>query len=156
MDAQSLNLLKAIDSASSPLKMIDYEYSSRNPRVFDIANTFCEYADMNHMTADFAVDYPNEETQDLFLQSYLSDCAHAGDTPEESPTSPLYALSPIQKAEFFATLRRMIGRASLVSHLGWAVWALVQDSIAHIAFDYEQYARHRMEGYRYNKKTYWT
>ncbi|GKZ01080.1 ethanolamine kinase [Mayamaea pseudoterrestris] len=145
MDAQSLNFLMSSDSESS-LKMIDYEYSSRNARVYDIANTFCEFGDMNHMAADFSRDYPSRETQDVFLQSYLNSCGHS---------NPLLEFDARQQDEYLATLRCMIAKSTLISHLGWSVWSVVQDSMAHISFDYMQYAQHRLDGYCYNKETFW-
>jgi thiamine kinase-like enzyme len=154
MDAQSLNFLKPKSATSlasgslSSLKMIDYEYSSRNPRIYDIANTFCEFADMNNLRADYSKDYPSNETQTLFLRTYLESLTVNDD-------NPLQGLNTLQQEEFIESLRQMVARATLLSHLSWSVWSVIQDSIGHITFDYLQYARHRMDGYRYNKHEFW-
>lgn len=137
MDAQSLNLLR--DPTGHHLKLIDFEYAGRNPRAVDIANTFCEFCDMNNLKADWEKEYPETETQNRFLRAYLRTLPMQND-PDEI---------------FVATMRHCIGQYTLVSHLGWAIWAMVQEKLSDIEYDYVAYARHRMEGYQYFKRKYW-
>jgi len=155
MDAQSLNLLRPVDvddssnnaleeeTRSSSLKLIDYEYAGWNPRVVDIANTFCEYCDMNNLRANFPKEYPSEEDQNSFLRAYLNDI-----------DSSLLSGGAESEDTFLAALRDLIGKHTLVSHLGWSAWSLVQHEVSSIEYDYLAYAQHRMDGYRYFKQRY--
>jgi thiamine kinase-like enzyme len=165
MDGQSLNLLRPDDSLSlhpsltsscetttetetepKPLRIIDFEYAGWNPRAVDIANTFCEFCDMNNLQADYDKEYPSDKVQDVFLRSYLGGL--------QSP-SPLEDLSADEQTLFITALQQEIGRYTLVSHLGWAVWSLVQQRLSSIDFDYVAYAQHRMLGYRYFKQKFY-
>jgi thiamine kinase-like enzyme len=162
MDGQSLNFLRPADSnslhpsqttcetdtetAKKPLRLIDFEYAGWNPRAVDIANTFCEFCDMNNLRADYAKEYPTVEVQDVFLRSYLSGLESA---------SPLEGLTFNEQTLFIAALQQEIGRYTLVSHVGWTVWSLVQHRLSAIDFDYIAYANHRMLGYRYFKQRFY-
>ena len=136
MDCQSLNLLRR----GNTLRWIDFEYAALNPRGVDIANTWCEFCDMNNLRADYAQEYPSEEVQNRFLQAY---CDRLVQSPLEGLTTKT------QQDEFLADLRHEIGRMTLVSHLSWTIWSLVQDRLSTIDFDYLAYAQHRQDGYRY-------
>jgi len=54
--------------------------------------------------------------------------------------------------EFIKELAVEADRHSLISHLGWVVWSLIQKKVSCIEFDYLEYARGRMEGYWWMKK----
>jgi thiamine kinase-like enzyme len=136
MDMQSLNLLKP--TPTGPLKLIDFEYAALNPRAADISNTWCEHCDMNNLRANYETEYPSELVQTTFLQSYLD------------------ALNVEYDEVFLDQMRLRIGQYTLISHLEWAVWALVQRTLSNIEFDYLAYAKHRMEGYDTFKKRYWS
>jgi len=174
MDCQSLNLLKSSDDDNmTNIRVIDYEYAGLNPRAADLANTFCEFCNMNDIAAVWDEEYPAEAIQDQFLRAYLLE--------EESSSS-----SSSPHPDYLAALRHEIGRYTLLSHLTWAVWSLIQaanrrssqqqppkaendnynDAAADTnndepavpeesSFDYEAYARHRMDGYRYFKRRFW-
>lgn len=156
-DCQSLNLLRPASTSTTSttttpqpddiflLKLIDFEYAGWNARATDIANTFCEYCDMNNLKAVYETEYPSVAAQCAFLQSYL-------DTVEPSPVKHMTAA---ERETFVKTLMHEIGRYTLVSHLGWAIWSLVQHRLSSIDFDYIAYAQHRMVGYRYFKQRYW-
>ena len=138
MDAQSLNLLKS--PATNELKLIDYEYAGWNARAADIANTFCEHCDMNNLRANYTTQYPSPSQQDTFLQAYWS---AMGD--EE-----------LFEQDDYHKFHVEIGKHTLISHLGWVVWSIVQSELSDIEFDYLAYARQRMEGYEYFKTKYYT
>ena len=148
MDGQSLNILK--DSTSSnghgSIRLIDFEYAGWNPRVADLANTFCEHCDMNNICADYEAEYPSEAVQDAFLNAYL-----------QQSEADLEAYSNEERKEILQTLRSEIGRFTLLSHLGWAAWSVVMlmEGSA-IDFDYMAYAKHRMDGYEFGKKRFFS
>jgi thiamine kinase-like enzyme len=159
MDCQSLNLLRPAGSnephhqqqeqeqQQQPLlKLIDFEYSGWNARAVDIANTFSEYCDMNNCQADFANEYPSNAAQDVFLQAYVQ-------AVQPSPLSPTW--TDAERQTFVDALKQEIGRHTLVSHAGWAIWSLVQHRLSAIDFDYVAYAQHRMAGYRYFQQRFW-
>lgn len=144
MDCQSLNFLK---DEKDNIRVIDFEYAGWNPRAVDIANTFCEYCDMNNICADFEQEYPSDAQQDTFLISYIRQA--------EPSLAEQIEMDAIFGAKFLATLRHEIGRFSLLSHLGWAIWSLIkskEDSV--IDFDYIKYAHHRLDGYQFAKKRF--
>jgi hypothetical protein len=142
MDCQSLNILKdsCTSSTGNVVRLIDFEYSGWNPRAADIANTFCEYCDMNNVCADYENEYPSEEEQNVFLRAYVT------------------RVQPSLAAEltvdggwnvFLATLRAEVGRFTLLSHMGWTVWSVIKSKESILKdFDYMAYARHRMDGYK--------
>jgi thiamine kinase-like enzyme len=125
MDLQSLNILHHNDD----LRVIDYEYAGMYPRAVDISNTWLEYCDMNNIKADYEKEYPTVEQQNEFLRVYLS------------YTQPTWG------QETLHALRTEIGKHTLVSHLGWAVWGYVQSHLSNVGFDYVDYAQQRMKGY---------
>eukprot|EP00815_Leptocylindrus_aporus_P007867 CAMPEP_0116067534 /NCGR_PEP_ID=MMETSP0322-20121206/11091_1 /TAXON_ID=163516 /ORGANISM="Leptocylindrus danicus var. apora, Strain B651" /LENGTH=381 /DNA_ID=CAMNT_0003554409 /DNA_START=97 /DNA_END=1239 /DNA_ORIENTATION=+ len=133
MDLQSLNILKEStttegdreklgkirlagnydkscnDNNVSSIKIIDFEYAGMNSRAADIANTFCEYCDMNNLSLKYA-DFPNESEQNVFLSNYLS-CSRTACTD-----------ITLNEENFDAVLKAMrkeVGRFTLLSHLGW-------------------------------------
>jgi len=148
MDAQSLNLLKTKDN---DLRLIDYEYAGFNPRALDIANTFCEHCDMNNIKADYRKEYPTTDVQNAFLVAYLQ-------SVDLSSSMKSILLINDARDEVLRTMRDIVGRYTLVSHLGWAIWSVVQNQLpsdANIDFDYVAYARHRIVGYRIFQQKYY-
>ena len=145
MDMQALNLLRDTTvigpDADNTIKLIDFEYASFNPRAMDIANTFCEHCDMNHIQADYATQYPSDEVQNAFLQSYLG---HVQGLSKE-------VMEYRNHDQFLQAARHEIGRYALVSHISWAIWSIVQSFLSDIDFDYILYARHRRDGYVFMK-----
>ena len=169
MDMQSLNFLRpqidttndaaaaaittTTNSSTSNMKVIDFEYAGFNPRVVDIANTFCEHCNMNNLKADYEQEYPSDMVQNDFLQTYIHyTLKHAAASSEQHALLASYADDPI----FLASARHEIGRYTLVSHLGWAIWSIVQSSMSDVDFDYVAYAQHRLDGFHHMKKRYFT
>jgi len=144
MDCQSLNLLKNLDNGND-LRLIDFEYAGLNPRAADIANTFCEFCNMNEIKAEWSREYPTVEVQDRFLRAYLLELGR----PEPS-------------VAFLSDFRQEMGRHTLLSHLMWTVWALIlsanssnEPAAATGHFDHVSYARQRMDGYRFFRERFW-
>lgn len=147
MDMQSLNLLrddnKNSDQETTKIQVIDFEYAGFNPRAVDMANTFCEHCDMNNIQADYAKEYPSEQAQNAFVQSYIRNLSLSSG-PVSSPTN-------LEDAAFLEAARTEIGRYTLVSHMSWAIWSIVQSHMSDIHFDYLKYAEHRHEGFEFMK-----
>lgn len=154
MDCQSLNILVSTttqqpddDDANLPtIRLIDFEYAGHNPRACDLANTWCEYCDMNNLQADYEHEYPSQQQQERFLRAYL--LAAASSSQEDATTTTTTDLSREEEEEaFLEELRRDVNRHALVSHLGYAAWGVAQAHLSPIDYDYLAYARHRMDGY---------
>jgi thiamine kinase-like enzyme len=132
-DIQEGNILLLPDNQD--LMLIDFEYSARMQRGFDIANCFREmtmcYATLNF--PNFVLDpdmYPSQETQNEFLTNY---CLGANLT-----------LVP--------ALKREAKLFALVSDLHWSIWAVIQSSRSTIEFGYLDYALQRMNQYWKSKE----
>jgi thiamine kinase-like enzyme len=135
------------------VRLIDFEYAGLNPRAADIANTFCEYCNMNNLDPDYETQYPTDEQQDTFFRAYIA-------TASPELAKKLNDLSGGGKsgedgwAPFLAAARLVVGRHTLLSHIGWGIWAIAQASLSTIEFDYLKYARLRLKGYFYFKERY--
>jgi thiamine kinase-like enzyme len=150
-DCQSLNVLRELSPTNASnsnhnFKLIDFEYAGWNPRAADIANTFCEYCDMNNLRANFETEFPSEQNQNVFLQAYVQRVQPS--LAAELSASGLWE-------PFLATARNEVGRFTLQSHLGWAIWSVVKRNEDSIDFDYLAYAAQRMAGYRLFKSRYY-
>ncbi|CAN0570580.1 unnamed protein product, partial [Ectocarpus sp. 12 AP-2014] len=118
------------------------EYSGYNPRAFDIANHFCEHAGFD---SNFEKSYPTADTQAAFLTAYMR-AEGSTDASTESPRS--------DEDSFVEALRTEVNRWALPSHLWWSLWAVVQARYSPIEFDFVDYARLRLAGYRLHKKAF--
>lgn len=175
MDCQPLNILINREDIEdncddtvhtlNTLRLIDFEYSGWNPIAADIANTFCEYCEMSNLRADYEKEYPTPAQQDTFFWNYLlqsnptrakqfssyswrQDGMNIDDNPNDCDT---------EWQLFSSTLQQEVGRFSLLSHLGWAIWSIIKAQEEDgIDFDYMTYARHRMDGYTWAKKKFCT
>jgi len=129
------------------VRLIDFEYTGLNPRAVDIANTFCEHTNMNNLEPKYEEQYPTDKQQDVFLHAYVT---------RANPTVAKQ-LSRIENGWeiFLSVARDEIGRDTLLSNIGWAIWAVAQASMSKIDFDYLRYARLRIDGYYYFKERYW-
>ncbi|KAG7364059.1 choline/ethanolamine kinase [Nitzschia inconspicua] len=137
------------------LRLIDFEYSGWNPVAADIANTFCEYCEMSNLKADYEAEYPSNDQQDEFFWYYCSAYPVDDDHPQ-------FAMIPRNRntdawKEFSQSLQQEVGRFSLLSHLGWAIWSVVKSNEKDgVDFDYLVYANHRMEGYDWAKQKFFS
>eukprot|EP01086_Lenisia_limosa_P014603 TRINITY_DN4550_c0_g1_i1.p1 TRINITY_DN4550_c0_g1~~TRINITY_DN4550_c0_g1_i1.p1 ORF type:complete len:377 (-),score=63.92 TRINITY_DN4550_c0_g1_i1:54-1184(-) len=120
MDLLNGNLI--FDKTTKDVTFIDYEYATKNPLAYDIANHFCEYAN----DLDWSR-LPSEESQNNFLTAYLKE--RDGSEPSS------YRLD---------RWRYMIQGWMLVSHYYWGTWALVQAAYSAIDFDFLSYGLKRV------------
>jgi thiamine kinase-like enzyme len=165
MDCQSLNLLRSTSDSTQPIRLIDYEYAGLNPRAVDLANTFCEFTDMNNLRADYERQYPDEETQNTLLRAYLSEIVRSTNNGDSTqPSWRRYCRrdddddgSLVVGGAFLEALRSEIGRYTVLSHVQWAIWSLVQHyrcRLLSIDFDYAAYASHRLTGYQHHRRRF--
>ena len=162
MDCQSLNILTPSgtadcnDDVSKPgewgkgeaeIRLIDFEYAGRNPRAADIANTFCEHCDMINLKAEYREQYPSAVKQNSFLRRYVREANLSLEQELDS--------SEGSWDEFLTAMREEVGKHTLISHLGWAIWSVAQSRFSGIEFDYLAYAKLRMEGYWFFKRRHW-
>lgn len=94
--------------------------------------------------SDFTKSYPTVETQEAFLRAYLR--ALASDRHVDEGNDDEEAL--------IKALRVQVNRWTLPSHLWWAIWAVLQTRYSPIDFDFVDYARLRLAGYRLHKKMF--
>lgn len=136
----------------------------------DIANTFCEYCEMTNLCADFDKEYPTLAQQESFFWHYLlrADPPRAkqflmnAQRHQEGENNfdgiDEHVEGPPSDAEwnlFCTALQHEVGRFSLLSHLGWAIWSVVKAKEEDgVDFDYMAYARHRMDGYAWAKERF--
>lgn len=104
------------------VQFIDFEYASTNPRAFDIANHFCEWAGFECEWGGM----PTRDQRRAFYEAYLG--ADAGCTWEE--------------------LDREVMAYEPVPSLLWCLWAILQAQYSEIDFDYLGYGRKRYERLR--------
>ncbi|GMH39128.1 hypothetical protein BSKO_07026 [Bryopsis sp. KO-2023] len=123
---------EGFDEASSPMNFIDFEYGTYSYRGFDLGNHFNEYAGFD---CDWSL-YPDTQQQKRFLSAYLhakngSDPSN-GETVDERDVERLVA-----EADVF----------SLMSHVYWGVWSIIQAKYSSIDFDYLGYSKNRLDQY---------
>ncbi|XP_051139736.1 probable choline kinase 1 isoform X2 [Andrographis paniculata] len=129
-DLQYGNIM--IDDKNSSITIIDYEYSSYNPVVYDIANHFCEMAANYHTDTPHVLDYsnyPGEEERHRFIRHYLNS---AGEEPSDAAVEKL---------------AEDVEKYTLANHIFWGLWGIISAHVNHIDFDYKSYARQRLEQY---------
>ncbi|KAI9981828.1 hypothetical protein PInf_009607 [Phytophthora infestans] len=133
-DMQYGNIMKK-DTGDAVL--IDFEYTSYNPRGYDLGNHFCEWAYDYHKTVnphlgDFSK-YPTQEQQRNFCRAYL-----AGKDGDEKDVSE----------NEIESLRREANTYSLACHLFWALWGYIQASQSTIDFDFLAYGKCRYDAFK--------
>ncbi|KAG8224240.1 hypothetical protein J437_LFUL001619 [Ladona fulva] len=127
----------------SNMVIIDFEYCSYNYRGFDIANHFCEW------TYDYTLDdapnfsscpkaFPTREQQLLFIRSYLQ-------TLRKNKKHLQQAASGIE--EEAEQILKEVQIFTMVSHLFWGLWSIVNAKVSQIPFGYWEYASERLDAY---------
>lgn len=111
--------------------------------------------------SNFAKSFPSKNTQAAFFTSYVRaveksrETQNGGDASTSSPGGERPTLSPLaDDASFMAALTTEVNRWTLLSHLWWAAWAVVQARYSPIDFDFVDYARLRLAGYRLHKEAF--
>ncbi|KAK7138525.1 hypothetical protein R3I94_013985 [Phoxinus phoxinus] len=118
------------------VKFIDYEYADFNYQAYDIGNHFNEFAGVDNVDSSL---YPSRELQFDWLSAYL-----------ESFKSCNAVDSPVSREEVLQ-LYQQVCKFSLVAHLFWCLWALLQAKHSTIDFDFKRYAMARFN-YYFEKK----
>ncbi|XP_050960722.1 ethanolamine kinase 1 isoform X2 [Labeo rohita] len=118
------------------VKFIDYEYADFNYQAYDIGNHFNEFAGISNVDSSL---YPSCELQFDWLTAYLESFKWfngVDSTVTKKEVQELY----VQVCKF-----------SLVAHLFWCLWALLQAKHSTIDFDFQRYAMARFN-YYFEKK----
>ena len=132
-DLLAANILVSADSTE--IQLIDFEYGGLNFIAFDIANHFNEYAGGTDDGIPRYSQFPNENMQKVFIESYLRAVA------EIEPTELDVRKLGLEVQAFV-----------LVNHLYWGLWAINQASVEGCrSFDYLLYATNRISRYHATK-----
>jgi ethanolamine kinase len=118
------------EDETGPLTFIDFEYGAYNPRGFDLANHFNEYA-------GFECDYGRYPHGDAakrpFLEAYLSAAREKAGLVVEGDSQPS------DEERSLTNLCAEVDAFSLASHAYWGVWSIIQARYSPIDFDYMSY-----------------
>lgn len=113
-------LLANIIHNNRKVTFIDYEYAACNYQAYDIGNHFAEFAGVSNVDYSY---YPDRDLQYEWLKIYLEEFnSQSGVTQKE--IEDLYV---------------QVNKFALVSHVFWALWALVQAEHSTIEFDFIGY-----------------
>ena len=107
---------------------IDYEYSALNYQAYDIGNHFAEFVGLENV--DYS-NFPDKELQWNWLRAYLTALRKDEDVSDRD-IHKLYV---------------QVNKFVLVSHVFWAIWALLQAEYSSIDFNFVEYAAIRMNEY---------
>ncbi|XP_014212360.1 choline/ethanolamine kinase isoform X2 [Copidosoma floridanum] len=132
-DMQEGNILLRQNSQKPELVVIDFEYCSYNYRGFDVANHFLEWQyDYTVPTYPFfterAGSVPTKEQKLNFIRSYLRS------TGKESRA---------EEDRIMAEVKLF----SLIGHLFWSLWSIVNAKFSQIPFGYWDFAALRLRHY---------
>jgi len=106
------------DEVNNRVNFIDHEYADFNIPTYDIANHFAEWAGLD---VDWSF-LPNDEQKRSWMKAYKE----FDDQELERVLDDLKVMS-------------------LVCHLYWGIWAVVQSQISKIDFDYAGYAKTKFD-----------
>lgn len=133
-DVHYANMVMLQDGERLTIKLIDYEYALPNTPAFDIGNHWNEWCSdfESPETMDFTL-FPKSEERMEFVRNYLKQ--EAGESVKEQD---------------IRQLEEAANRFSVVSHLLWGLWAIIQSRTSTIedGLDFVNYARLRLGEYR--------
>ena len=115
-----------VQQPANRIQFIDYEYGDFNYQAFDIADHFCEFAGLDPQNMDYAKLYPDKEFQTKWLRIYLEKFFENENREVSS--------------EEVESLYKIVNKFALLVRLFWGTWALVQEDISEIDFDFLGYA----------------
>ncbi|XP_046862582.1 probable ethanolamine kinase isoform X2 [Xenia sp. Carnegie-2017] len=104
------------------VSFIDHEYGTYNYCVFDIGNHFNEFGGVV-VDPDYSL-YPDKEFQMKWLRMYVSEKAK------------IQGCDDLRSEEDIELLQAQVNKFSVVSHLLWGVWGLLQANFSTIDFDF--------------------
>jgi ethanolamine kinase len=122
------------------IRFIDYEYGGPNFQAFDIANHFNEFPGVD-IPVDYANKFPNKEFQCLWLKSYWKGFYLEIGKNEDDFKRDI-------TDEFIDNFCIEVNKFTLVSHLLWIIWSLVQAQGSHDSFNFVEYANCRFVRYQ--------
>lgn len=133
-DVHYANMVMLQEGECLTIKLIDYEYALPNTPAFDIGNHWNEWcSDFESVeTMDFTL-FPELDERLEFVRNYLEQ--GAGETIDG------HAIGQLEAAA---------NRFSVVSHLMWGLWAIIQSCTSTIedGLDFVNYARLRLGEYK--------
>lgn len=123
---------------SHELVVVDFEYSGYNPRGWDFANHFCEWAYDYHSenSANLNLDqYPTHEEQIRFFKAYLETPSKLHNPDINDQVTP-------------ESLQKESSMWLMANHVHWGLWGLIQANNSEIDFDYFWYSVQRLNAFR--------
>lgn len=151
------------DNGNEGITLIDYEYSAFTFRAFDIGNFFCEFAGFDKSIEEA---YPAADIRRAVIEKYFDSCAEETLKQDVEGTEAhiwLYwqELRKSDKAEAVAATDSLVrefeviaNQLTLCAHTLWYLWGIVQADVSTVDFDYMDYSRVRLEGYKYHKAVF--
>ncbi|XP_055902844.1 choline/ethanolamine kinase isoform X3 [Eupeodes corollae] len=146
LDNSSDSVISNDSEESEPdLMIIDFEYCAYNYRGFDLANHFIEWTiDYSNPVFPFfshtKEQYPTKEQRQDFISAYLR---------KDNEDIENY----IPNAEEIESLEKEIRTFSMISHLFWGLWSVV-NVYQNIEFGYWEYAVSRLREYQALKNSF--
>ncbi|CAI2728357.1 unnamed protein product [Schistosoma spindalis] len=152
---------------------IDFEYSGYNYRAFDVGNHFNEwcydYTNPDQPYYFYNIEnYPDRSKQRIFWKAYLTEtnsnvendhfnkrngnfnCVDNYDNNNNNQNVVRFANHNDEEYDYENLWIETI-YGSLLSHLFWSAWSLVQSQLSSIQFDFMDYAKVRMKHYHLMK-----
>lgn len=116
-----------LDKQSNSCSFIDFEYGGSEHRAFDIANYFCEFAGYE---CDYSL-FPTIDFQKRWIRKYLSELSALQNVnQDDEDVSDESVLKVLAEVRLF----------TMIAHLFWGTWALVQADVSDIEFNYMGFA----------------
>ncbi|CAH8590058.1 unnamed protein product [Schistosoma mattheei] len=144
-DLNAANIILAPDENS--VHLIDMEYCDLNYAAYDIGNHFCEF------TGPYAIEfkrYPSIDYQKEWINIYLTAYYQYSNSKSDLHYNELQW--DRFKEDYINQWIKEINCFALVSHLLWAVWAVICASENLYSMDFLAYADSRMKQYYLMKK----
>ncbi|CAH8625047.1 unnamed protein product [Heterobilharzia americana] len=144
-DLNAANIILTPDGNS--VHFIDMEYCDLNYAAFDIGNHFCEFTGPNAMEFD---KYPSLDFQKKWIKIYLA--AYRKHSHSNFDFEHKDSELNIYSEDYLESWLREVNCFALVSHLFWAIWAVIFAAENLTSMDYLAYAAARMKQYHHLKK----
>ncbi|OQV11527.1 Ethanolamine kinase 2 [Hypsibius exemplaris] len=132
------------DKEKDCVNFIDFEYAGLNHQAYDLANHFNEFAGVEE--CDYSR-FPSREYQISWLTYYLKcwNKVHNGDSDGGADDDVEVTDQQVE------SLYVVVNKFTLVSHLLWILWTLIQAEHSEIDFDFLRYGKLRFDEYNRRK-----
>jgi ethanolamine kinase len=166
----SNNPAQLMASSKEGVTLIDFEYAGFNPRAYDLANHFNEFAGFDF---DIAHQFPTEEVRFSYLAHYLDAAASAASPASVEEGSDEHAAAAgrvlarwVQLRQggaaglhgpclaLVAALDRCVLQYLPASHVFWASWSVVQAANSTIDFDFLSYSKMRLDAVAFHRNLF--